>query len=485
MKFQSPIPVQNRKLPPFQYVNQNRNGTLGVHNGENEMPRYLFVTGKLAAQSLHDCLKGIQTLEYEVAVLPISVAALMDAQFITKHLAGTGGCDRIMIPGLCGGDPALIEQKTGVEVIRGPDSLKDVPGYFGSSRSLEGYGEHHVKIVAEIVDAHRLTLEEILNRAAYYRSSGADIIDLGGPVSGSFPGIEVVVRSLKLAGFLVSIDSFNTDDILMADNAGVDFVLSVNSRNIDVARRLRSKVVVIPDEEQGVESLDLNIEKLETWRVPYIIDPILKPIGFGFTESIEHFAQVRRKYPKSEILLGAGNITELTEADTTGINALMAGVIAELGIDYVLTTEVASWTRGAVRELDYARRLMHYAQKNRVLPKHIHSGLLTIKDPHFETFGEEELRAMQAKIKDRHFRIFADRQFIYVLNKAIFIKGTDADSVFAELGEVDANHAFYLGRELQKASIAIKLGKRYAQEKDLRWGYLSENTENTEENGKH
>jgi len=78
---------------------------------------------------------------------------------------------------------------------------------------LKGYGEHHVRILAEIVDAHRLSLDEILNRAAYYRSSGADIIDLGGPVSGSFPGIEVVVRSLKSAGFLVSMDSFNAEDI--------------------------------------------------------------------------------------------------------------------------------------------------------------------------------------------------------------------------------------------------------------------------------
>ena len=112
-----------------------------------------------------------------------------------------------------------------------------------------------------------------------------------------------------------------------------------------------------------------------------------------------------------------------------------------------------------------------------MLPKHINSGLLTIKDPHFETFREEELRAMQAKIRDRHFRIFTDRQFIYVFNKAVFIKGTDADSVFGELGEVDANHAYYLGRELQKASIAIKLGKKYAQEEDLCWGYLSEDTD--------
>ncbi len=437
------------------------------------MPRYLFITGKLAEQSLRDCLQGIQALEYDVSVMPISVAALMDTRFISKHISGSNGCDRIMIPGSCEGDLALVEQKTGAEVIRGPKSLKDIPGYFGASQRLEGYGEYHAKILAEIVDAHRMTLEEILNRASYYRASGADIIDLGCPVSGSFPEIEITVRALKQAGYAVSIDSFNPDDILSADRAGVDFVLSVNSRNIDVARHLHCKVVVIPDEASELESLSANIAKLESWRVPYIIDPILKPVCFGFTESIESFASIRRKYPKSEMLLGAGNITELTDADTTGMNALIAGIVAELGIDYVLTTEVGHWARGAVCELDHARRLMHYAQMNRVLPKHLNDGLLTVKDPSFESFREDELRSMQSNIKDRHFRIFTDREFIYVFNRELFVKGIEIDSIFRELGEVDGAHAFYLGRELQKASIAIKLGKTYAQEEELRWGYLS------------
>jgi len=453
------------------------------------MPRYLFVTGKLAAQALNGCLREIPDLEYDVAVLPISVAALMNAQFMAKHLTGNCGCDKIVIPGLCDGDLEPIVRKTGAEVIRGPESLKDIAAYFGSSPKMEGYGEYRVRILAEIVDAHRMPLEEILNRAAYYRASGADIIDLGGPVTGSFPEVGMVVRTLKSAGYLVSLDTFNMEDILAADQAGVDFILSLNSRNIDVARHLHCKVVVIPDEERGLDSLDLHIGKLDAWRIPYIIDPILKPICFGFAESIESFVKIRGKYPKAEMLMGAGNITELTEADTAGINALIAGVAAELEIDYLLTTEVTGWARGAVRELDHARRLMHYAQKNRMLPKHLNDDLLMIKDPSFEYFREDELRSMQTKVRDRHVRIFTDREFIYVFNKDLFVKGNDIDSLFKELVEVDAPHAFYLGRELQKASIAIKLGKKYVQDEDLRWGYLSKNsdgaTECTEENGQY
>jgi dihydropteroate synthase-like protein len=437
------------------------------------MPRYLFVTGKLAAPALGGCLGEIAGLEYDIAVLPISVAGLMDARFVSRHLTETGGCDAVMIPGLCGGDPKHIEDKVGLQVVRGPKNLKDIPGFLGSGAELKGYGESRIKILAEIVDAYRMSLEEILARASYFRSCGADVIDLGCPVEGTFPEIEHVVGVLKNQEFAVSVDSFNSEDILKADRAGVDFVLSVNSRNLELARQLRGRVVVIPDSEQGPESLERNIAQLQAWHVPYIIDPILKPIGFGFAESIGHFIGMRQQYPEAEMLLGLGNITELTDADTTGINAVMAGILTELRIDYVLTTEVISWARGAVKELDVARQLMHYAHKNRILPKRLDERLITVKDPPFEVFKEDELRTMQSKIRDRNFRIFAGREFIYAFNNRVFVKDTDILAIFRSLGIEDPSEAFYLGKELQKAQLALKLGKRYVQEEDLRWGYLS------------
>jgi dihydropteroate synthase-like protein len=438
------------------------------------MPRYLFITGKLAAPALRDTLEGMaQKPEHEIVVLPISVAALADVSYILKHLNNAGGCDKVMIPGLCGGDLRLIEDKLGVETVRGPKILKDIPGYFGTAGSLKGYGDYKTRILAEIVDAYQIGLDEILDRASYFKASGADIIDLGCPVDGTFPDLERVIKALKAKGYSISLDSFNEHDILKADSAGVDFVLSVNSSNLELARRLRCKVVVIPDFEGGLKSLERNIRQLEAWKASYIIDPVLNPIGFGFTESIECLISMRRKYPEAEMLMGLGNITELTDADTTGMTAVMAGIAAELGIQYVLTTEVISWARGAVREMDCARKLMHYACRNRVLPKHLNDGLLTIKDPPFAAFTEDELRAMQVDVRDRHFRIFADSDSIYVFNSHLFIKGKNTQEIFDLLSVEETSHAFYLGRELERASIALKLGKRYIQEEGLRWGYLS------------
>jgi dihydropteroate synthase-like protein len=437
---------------------------------------FLFVTGKLAADALRDTLEEMEPdFEYEIQVLGISVAALMDAGWIARHLHSARGCDRVMISGWVQGDPSVIERKLGVPVILGPKDLKDIPAFFGRETVRTGYGEYEVKILGEIVEAYRMPWDELVARAEYYRASGADIIDLGCPVGleRGFPGVGEVVAALKEHGFTVSLDTFHHETILRADEAGLDMLLSVNSTNLDLAPRLKCKVVVIPDFDQGLESLERNMAQLEAWGVPYVIDPIVNPINFGFAECLQRFYETRQRHPEAEMLMGVANLTELTDADTTGINAVMAGIVSELNINYVLMTEVISWARGAVREFDLARKLMYYSRKNNVLPKHVDDGLITVKDPPHEPYTEAELRHMQGKVRDRNLRIFANSEYVYVFNDKLFIKGTDPQQIFDRLGVSEGAHAFYLGRELERAALAVQLGKKYTQEVPLRWGYLS------------
>ena len=439
------------------------------------MPDTLFVTGRLAADALHKTLNRLELeFDYDVAVLGGSVAALMRTDWIARRLPDDCGCGQVMIPGLCRGDLATIEAKVGVPVIRGPKDLKDLPAFFGQSVDLEGYGEYKAQILAEIVEAYRMPFADVLTQAEYFRASGADIIDLGCPPMEAFPGVGEVVAGLKERGFTVSIDTFHAQTIREADAAGADLLLSVNAQNMDLVPHLHCKVVVIPDFGEGLESLERNIRRADALGAAYIIDPILDPLSFGFTASLERYCEMRRRYPEAEMLMGLGNLTELTDADSVGINAVMAGVIAELGIDYVLTTEVVSWARGAVRELDLARKLMHYAVLNRVLPKGLEDGLVALKDTPFETYSEAELRDMQRRVRDKNYRIFANREWIFVFNRETFVRGKDPHKLFAALDASDPGHAFYLGRELERAALAVRLGKKYTQESPLRWGYLSE-----------
>jgi len=437
----------------------------------------LFVTGKLAEPALRRTLAEMApAFAYDIAVMKITVAALMTTPWIARFLAVPPGTDLVLIPGLCEGEGAVLAERVGVRVEKGPKDLRQIPEYFGRAALVREYGAYDIEIVAEVNNAPRLARAALRREAEHYRASGADVIDIGCTPGRAFPELADVVRELVGAGMRVSVDSFDVDEIATAVAAGAELVLSVNQSNLDVARDLagtKTRVVVIPDLGQGLETLEPSIAALERWGVTYLIDPVIEPIGFGFFASLERFAAVRRRYPTAPLFMGIGNITELTAADTTGVNALLIAICAELGVRAVLTTEVIPWAHGVVREVDIARRLMHHAVRQKSLPKGVDDRLVTLKDPTILAYRETELRELQARVTDPNFRIFADRDVIAVFNDELFVRGTDIQEIFARLGVDEATHAFYLGRELMMAQLALTLGKNYRQEGALQWGYLT------------
>ena len=436
----------------------------------------LFVTGRLAEHALRKVLDELETpFAKDVAVLKITVAALMTTPWIAKFLEVPPGTDLVLLPGLVEGETSVLRERFGVAVEKGPKDLREIPRYFGQAAAAADYGGWDIEILAEINNAPKLSREAIRAAADYFRASGADVIDLGCTPGVPFPELGDVVRELRAAGLRVSIDSFDPAEIRTAVEAGAELVLSVNGSNLDAARDLAgaARVVAIPDFGEGLETLTPTLEALERWGVDYLIDPIIEPIGFGFMASLERYAEVHRRWPEAGQLVGVGNITALTSADTPGVNAVRLAICQEVGVRAVLTTEVIPWARGVVREIDVARRLAYYAVRHRALPKNVDERLVTVKDPAILEYDEAELRRLHAAVKDSNFRIFADRTTITVFNDALFIRGTDPQAIFAQLGVDEATHAFYLGRELMKAKLAITLGKTYRQEGALAWGYLT------------
>ncbi|MGI6406458.1 MAG: DUF6513 domain-containing protein [Syntrophaceticus sp.] len=438
------------------------------------MSKYLFVTGKLALRALERTLEPLGLDGgYRIEALRITVAALMNTEFIARHLTGVEE-EVVVIPGLCKGSLDVIEKACGCRVIKGPKDLKEIPQFFGCSEAVQVITKPKIKILAEIVEAPQMTVDEILERAAFYKESGADIIDIGTELHGEFGHLKKVVTALKRERYQVSIDSLRPEDILIATEAGADMVLSINSSNIQVAGDLDCILVVIPDDDRDLKSLFDNVEKLLALKKDIVIDPILPPLMFGFVEGVGRYIKVREKFPSVPVLMGTGNVTELTDADSTGINAVLVGMATELDIDYLLTTECSARARGAVKEISIARQLMHTARESGVLPKHLDYSLLTSKDPQLLPYTEAELREIKSLIKDRNYRIFIDGQYIYIFNSRVFLRGKEAETLFKQIEISDSAHAFYLGRELEKAELALKLGKKYVQDSELRWGYLND-----------
>jgi dihydropteroate synthase-like protein len=330
------------------------------------------------------------------------------------------------------------------------------------------------------------------------------MIDVGCDPGGPWSGVADVVRALRDAGHRVSIDSLDPREIEPAVRAGAELVLSVNSSNREAAVDWGCEVVVVPDlpaepatvpfcEVPGtvpfcevfgakgdslLPGLEETVAHLAAAGVRLRIDAVLEPIGLGFAASLLRYFEVRRRFPDAEMLMGVGNLTELTDVDSAGINVLLLAICEELGIRSVLTTQVINWARGSVGECDVARQLVYHAVRHRTLPKHVDPRLIMLRGPEPARFGDEQLDRLAAEIKDNNYRIFAEDGRIHVVSAGLHLADRDpfvlAEQLLAmQRRNLDAGHAFYLGYEMAKAVTALTLSKDYRQDEALDWGYLT------------
>ncbi len=445
-------------------------------------PRVLMVTGRLAEFALRrelDALADRLSIDFEVAVLPITVAALMPVHWVARHLEIPERIDRVVLPGLCRGDLEPLHRKAPrVSIERGPEDLRDLAEFFGlkggSSTAYDPDGPYSIEILAEINHAAQIGRDAIIEQAEQFIREGADRIDLGCDPGGPWFGVGDAVRALRDRGIRVSIDSFDPTEVVEAVRAGADLVLSVNGSNREQARDWGVEVVAVPDSFGTLDGLEDTYNYLRDDDVTCRLDPIVEPIGFGFARSLGRYLEVRDRFPDAEMMMGIGNLSELTDVDTAGVNMLLIGFCQELRIGSVLTTSVINWAHGSVAEIDVSRRLAHHAVTYRTLPKHLDSRLIALRDRRIPTPDLEGLRQLQRQIKDPNWRIFAEGGRIYAINNHHFLDDDDPYALFDRMGVDDPEHAFYLGSELMKAKTALTLQKEYRQDQALDWGYLTE-----------
>ena len=253
--------------------------------------------------------------------------------------------------------------------------------------------------------------------------------------------------------------------------AGADFLLSLDEHSLWISDEVASTPVLIPARHKDLDSLDRAIAGIQARGREFLVDPILDPIHFGFADSLVRYHETRRRHPDVEMLMGVGNLTELTHADTVGMNAMLLGICSELGVRAILATQVSKHACKAVREADLARRILFAAREMDSLPKLINDGLMALHGRKPFPYSQEELKEFWHAVRDPSFRIQISPEGINIFNRDGFHSATDPFELYPMLGvEHDGGHAFYLGVELARAQIAWQLGKRYNQDEPLDWG---------------
>jgi dihydropteroate synthase-like protein len=250
-------------------------------------------------------------------------------------------------------------------------------------------------------------------------------------------------------------------------------------------------VVVVPlkspDKERPVDTneklgmLTRFAERLGDYDI--IVDPLIEPIGRGFSESIRAYLELPTHLPNIPTLMGVGNVTEMADVDSIGMNAILAAIAVETNTSLLLTTEKSSKTRGSVRELQRACQMMFFSREKGVPPKNIGLDLLKIKE---KTSREYPVKIPREKIMatphPQSSSLDGGRYHITIKNSTINTIYRDAErevdilgkSAKVIAGELEAQgilpgsmHAFYLGCELTKAEMALQLARSYLQDRPL------------------
>ena len=434
----------------------------------------LFITGKLAEKNLKKILDCIEEKDfsYEIRNLNINVAALLTTEMIYRRIGNVDNFSKIILPGKVRGDIDELAKRLKIKIERGPEELKDLPVMFGGNPLKYDLSKYEVHIFAEITDAPNMKIQEIISMANYYRDNGADIIDIGCLPNKPFPHLSETIQELKRQDFYVSIDSHLDKELILGGKSGADYLLSIKSDNFYILDEVDSYPILIPKDGDMISLYDCIDRCIENKRI-FIADPILDPINYGFTQSITRYSELRKRYPDIHIMMGTGNVTELTHADTTGMTMILMGIISELKINHILTTEVSKHCRTVIKESDLARRIILAASLGNTTPKHINSGLLTTHEEDPIRYNAQEVEELFEQVKDSSYRIMNTDDGVNLFNKKGLQVAIDPFDFFEKIdvGD-DTGHAFYLGVELARAQIAHQLGKTYEQDEELKWGCL-------------
>ncbi|MBS1263100.1 MAG: hypothetical protein MAG715_00269 [Methanonatronarchaeales archaeon] len=465
--------------------------------------RVLLLTGRMSAE-LAEAAGGRMAealgVEVDVEVLPVELGAFVTTGDVEGR--DLSEYDLVLVPGLARGDYSRFENvfKGTRSVARlpllGREDLENLSTRLPADRLIDaGFeaaeegepelyvgdlpvgGELPMRVVAEVVDATEMPREELLSRANYFLERGADVIDLGVPLDAS-PGEvgRTVASAREFLDAPLSVDTMDPD-LIAAGLPHADMVLSADGAVLDGVGEQMAEAGVVAVVVPGDGGLRENVRRARALGLEAVADPVLDLPLAGMCEALCRYLEV-----DAPLFFGAGNVTELIDADSVGVNALLAAAAQEVGACMLFTTEHSVKTRGSVRELSVAARMMHTASRMETPPKDLGIDLLVLKDKvdgdePVEPDGEVVEATWEGYERDPrgYFRIGLDRvegEILAVFHppegEPLTVRGEDAASVYSEIVSRELvstmDHAAYLGAELARAEAALATEKSYRQD---------------------
>ena len=487
----------------------------------------LIATGRLAENTVRKAAGE----KADVLLVDIDIAAFITPKKLLKAFKEADFSkkfDLILAPGLVAGDFSKVSEELGCKIRLGPKHAYDL-GFvlpfagkveFSTTvpacelladvrremalklveeaeesaqplltlREVKLGGGARMKVMGEIVGATELDPAALEKRIEAFIARGADIIDLGASLNTEAGQVERTVALAKARTEVpISIDTLDPVLIKEGIEAGADLVLSLNGTNMESAgpavAKAGASAVVIPDEGESLESLIRNIEAARRLGIKKLIaDPVLDPVGHNITESIVRYRDFHRKYPEIPVFFGVGNVTELMDVDTIGVNAVLCGIGAEVGASILFTPEFSDKAQGSIEELKRASEMMQLSKTRESSPKDLGLDLLRIKEKRRRPDGPLPENAVMAKAS-KNWRvdpagpiriwIVPDRVrgnggLIVAEHEKASVTGKSAGEIMNTLLELELvtrlDHAAYLGRELERAELALRFNRSYAQD---------------------
>lgn len=473
------------------------------------------LTSKTAREMVHRVIASSKLLdEVDIIDLPVHAISVLNTETIRKIIERRQdiiermrGSDVVLVPGMVEGDAKNIESLVGRPVYKASRSLAHLPrviahimagGLLDSARSAEEVmslpdpGEEYeaafnlgelpvprrgppILLASEIPASAKGDIRAIGLRFA---KEGANVIVVGSSYEMSPSQLAERVKALQDLSLPILAESPTPSHARAAIDAGAQGIISNDIE--ELAHIISDHTVVLGERDWGSlkslvgRALELGVRKI-------IVDPIVGMPLLDFSSTAERYG--RALSLNLPLWFSAANAQEEIEADSHGVHAVLAVMAVELGVSIYSVVEDSWKSIHSTAEAREALRVATRAFLSKTSERAFYSRLLILKRserpfaPPESIFSEAiPVSYVEPRLEKGFVRIYVDHERGEIIVEfigaggRIVLRGRHPTSLARELirrAGIGAEHAAYVGYELAKAELALRLGIPYVQDEPV------------------